>query len=348
MKNRLAVDRARTFAERVLICAGLSKAEASAAAESLILAELRGLRTHGLSRLRTYAARVRSGVITTNVVPRILNESPSALLIDGKNGIGMSIGLQVMDICIERARKYGCCFASVNRGNHFGIAGFFTMHAVKEDMIGIAMSNAPASVVPTGGSCPMLGTNPLSIAVPAGKHPALVLDMATSVVAQGKVITAVNEGRSSIPETWAVDVHGNPTTNPEAALKGAMLPFGGPKGYGISFIVEILCSVLSGALTGTRIHSYWNDFKNPQGLGYFIGAFDVEAFVPLPLFKQRMDELIEEMKSCPTAPGIEHVYIPGELEYRRSQQTGKGGIEIDEAVYGDLQSLGIEYGADFP
>lgn len=348
MTKQVDVELARVFTERLLLRAGLSESESKITADSLMLAELRGLGTHGLSRLRTYAARVKSGVIAANVVPRIVNEAPTALMVDGNNGIGMSVGLQVMDICMERAATYGCCFASVNRGNHFGIAGFFSMHAAKRNMIGIAMSNAPASVVPAGGSRPMLGTNPLSVAVPAGKYPALVLDMATSVVAQGKVITAVNEGRRRIPETWAVDGQGNPTTDPEAALKGAMLPFGGPKGYGISFVIEILCSVLSGALSGTKIHSYWNDFKNPQGLGYFMGAFDVKAFVPLPLFKQRMDTLIEEIKSCPTAPGFEQVRIPGELECELSKQSQKHGLELDDVVYKDLQALGIEYSVEFP
>src|SRR5665647_1541041 len=133
--------------------------------------------------------------------------------------MGAAIGLKVMQLCIDRAKEYGTCFATVNRGNHFGIGSYFTMQATKQNMIGIAMSNAPASVVPTGGKKPMLGTNPLSIAIPAGKYPPLVLDMACSVVAQGKVILAVNEKKDSIPPNWAVDENGDMTTDPQTALK---------------------------------------------------------------------------------------------------------------------------------
>lgn len=340
-------DQLKSFAQKILEKAGLSNSESNIVAESLIEAELRGLGSHGLTRLRTYAKRVKTKVVSANVEPKILNTSKTALLVDGCNGMGASIGSKVMQICIDRAKEYGTCFATVNRGNHFGIAAYFTMQAVNQNMIGIAMSNAPASVVPTGGKKPMLGTNPLSIAIPAGKYPPLVLDMACSVVAQGKVILAAKEKKESIPPNWAVDENGDMTTDPQTALKGAMLPFGGPKGYAIAFIVDILSSALSGALNSTRIRSYWNNFEEPQDLGYFFGAFNVESFLDIDSFKNRMDGLFEEMKSCPPAKGYDQVYIPGELEYIRSEEAKKNGIQLYDSVVEDLKKLGDEYGVHF-
>ena len=231
--------------------------------------------------------------------------------------------------------------------NHFGIGAFYTLMAAKRGMIGIAMSNAPASVVPIGGKKPMLGTNPLSIAIPAGEYPPLVLDMASSVVAQGKVILAVKEGKESIPAGWAVDKDGQPTTDPQAALEGAMLPFGGPKGYAIAFIIDILCSSLSGAFSSTEINSFWNDMKNPQGLGLFMGAWNVEHFLPGGVFTERVDELFAKMKSCPPADGCNEVFIPGEIEYRNYLAAHKNGIELDMAVVDDLKKLADEYGVPF-
>lgn len=347
MDNIFKPEHLNAFATEILRRAGLSDSEANIVSESLIQAELRGLGSHGLTRLRTYSKRVKTKVVAANVEPKILNSARTAMLIDGCNGMGASIGLKVMQLCIDRAKEYGTGFATVKRGNHFGIGAYFTMHAAQQNMIGIAMSNAPASVVPTGGKKPMLGTNPLSIAIPAGKYPPLVLDMACSVVAQGKVIMAVNEKRDSIPPNWAVDKDGNMTTDPQEALQGAMLPFGGAKGYAIAFIVDILASAISGALNSTRIRSYWNNFKEPQDLGYFFGALNVESFLDIGIFKSRIDDLFEEMKSCPPAKGYERVYIPGELEYLKSEKAKKNGIQLGASVVEDLIKLGGEYDVKF-
>ena len=347
MNNIFKSDQLKSFANEILQKAGLPVSESDSVAENLIEAELRGLSSHGLTRLRTYAKRVKTKVVSANVEPKILNTSKTALLVDGCNGMGAYIGSKVIQLCIDRAKEYGTCFATVNHGNHFGIGSYFTMLAARQNMIGIAMSNAPASVVPTGGRKPMLGANPLSIAIPAGKYPPLVLDMACSVVAQGKVILAVKEKKENIPPDWAVDENGEMTTDPQTALRGAMLPFGGPKGYAIGFIIDILCSALSGALNSTRIRSYWNNFEEPQDLGYFFGAINIKSFLDIDSFKNRMDSLFEEMKSCPPAKGYDQVYIPGELEYISSEKAKKNGIQLYDSVVEDLKKLGDEYGVHF-
>ena len=341
------VEKLRAFCENILIHSGLDRNEAAINTDSLIQADLRGISSHGVTRLRTYAKRVQTGVVAAGQKPKVLNDSPTTLLIDANNGTGPGIGLQVMDICMERAGKFGCCFAAVKNANHFGIGAYFTMYAAEKGMIGVAMSNCPASVVPTNGSKPMFGTNPLSVSVPAGKHPPLVLDMATSVVAQGKVILADKEGKT-IPDSWAVDEEGRPTTDPKKALKGAMLPFGGPKGYAIAFIIEVLCSTLSGAYHSREINNFWTDYENPQNLGYFLGVLDIGKFIPQDIFKERIDKLFDEIKSCPAAPGCGEVFIPGEIEYRSTVKMLAEGIEISDKIVADIKELGESFGVIWP
>ena len=347
-EQRFSAEALQEYATTVFRNAGLDAKEASWSAESLVQADMRGVGSHGLMRLRTYAQRARCGVVRSGVTPRIVRESPSFLLVDGGNGIGTSVARQVMHLCVDRARSSGACFATVFNGNHFGIAASFTEMAVDAGMIGIAMSNATAWMVPTGGRKPLLGANPISIAIPAGSHPPLVLDMATSTVAQGKIILAAKEGKTSIPSDWAVDPEGNPTTDPKKALEGAMLPFGGAKGYGLALIIDILVAVLSGAMTSTHVNNFWKDFEHPQQLGFFIGAWNISSVMPLPEFNQRMDALIQEIKACPPAPGHTEVYYPGEIEHRRAQESVHHGVGLGPAVVDDLKKLAGEYSAAFP
>ena len=338
----------KTFCTRIMETAGLSNWESDVVADSLVEADMRGTGSHGVMRLRAYIQRLEAGVVVSNVTPNIMNDSPGALLVDGGNGMGISVGVQVMDQCIDRARTQGSCFAAVCRANHFGIGAYFTMHAARAGMIGLAMSNAPASVVPAGGRRAMLGTNPLSIAVPAAKHRPLVLDMASSVVAQGKVILAAKEGQPTIPNTWAVDECGRPTSDPVAALQGAMLPFGGPKGYAIALIIDILCSALSGSLSSTGIRSFWDNLQEPQNLGFFMGVWNVEQFLPLKMFTDRVDTMLSAIKACPPAPGFDEVRIPGELEFANYDEAAAEGIELGPATVEDLSSLGSQYSISFP
>ncbi len=345
--TRYSVAALRTFAERILVEAGLEPGEAALLGESLIEADLRGIGSHGLTRLRTYAQRVQTGVVQAGSVPRIVREAPGALAVDGCNGAGVPVGVTVMDWCVERARTQGSCFATVCNGNHFGIGAFFTMRAARAGMIGLAMSNAPASMVPAGGKRPLLGTNPLSVAIPAGTSPPLVLDMATSTVAQGKIILAAKEGATEIPGHWAVDENGQPTTDPQAALRGAMLPFGGAKGYAIALIIDVLCSALGGSAPSTGIHSFWDDFERPQNVGFFMGAWSIAHFMPLPEFHKRIDALFTTLKSSPPAPGFDEVCIPGEGEQRRAEQGRREGLAYAPAVMADLSALAQEYKVAF-
>ncbi len=343
---RYDYEKLKDFGTKVMMAAGLSKDEAQITIENLLFADARGIGSHGMSRLINYSKRVKCGVITAGAEIKIEQESESALLIDGRNGIGAKIAMETMKLCCEKAAKTGCCVAAVHNGNHFGAGAFYSGYAAKQGMIAIVCSNSEAAVVPIGGTVPMLGTNPLSVAVPAGRHEDMNLDMATSVAARGKVVLAQKEGHD-IPAGWAVDKNGIPTTDPSAVLDGgSMLPFGGPKGYAISLFIDLMASCLGGALNGRQTHHFWTDYENPQDVGYFMIVIDPAKFLPRETFLDRVDSAFDEFKNCPVAPGVKSVMLPGEIEADKQAFSMKEGIELPDAVVKELRRVGAEYGVE--
>ena len=328
---------------------GLSRERAEICMDSLLQAELRGVSSHGITRLKAYSEKVRQGQVDGQAEPEVLSAAPSTLVIDGHNAPGCVVGHYAMERCIQKARETGVCFAAVRNSTHYGFGAFYAMQAAQQDMIGFSVCNVDAAVVPFGGARPMLGTNPLSVAIPAGEQPWLVLDMATSVVAKGKVNLAEKLGKS-IPEGWIIDKDGNNTTNPADVLEGALLPFGGPKGYAISLIIDVLCSTLSGAKTSTEITSFYSG-KDPAGfqdVGYFMGAIDISKFVPMDLFKARIDGLFAKIKECPPAAGFQEVMLPGEIEARNAQKRQAEGLELSDVIVAELRQLAEHYGVPHP
>jgi len=337
-------DKLKRFGSQVMVNAGLEAEEADLLMENLLYADSRGVGSHGISRLINYSMRVKSGVITPGANVKIINDAPSALALDGCNGIGAKIGRQAIDLCIARAKDTGCCTATVKNGNHFGVGAFYTDYAAKQGMIAFVVSNSEAVVAPTGGSKPMLGTNPLSIAVPAKRNNSFNLDMATSLVARGKVVLAQKEGHS-IPHGWAIDKNGVDTTDPAAVLDGGcMLPFGGAKGYGISLFIDLMCSGLGGAMNCRNTSHFWTDFEHPQNIGYFMIVIDPAKFLPVDTFLNRVDDILDEFKACPPAPGVERVFVPGEIEASREKCSGEQGIELPDAVVREMYEVGKTYG----
>lgn len=342
-----SVDALRRFTEEIMIKAGLSEQESRIFSDSLISAEMRGVTSHGLTRLSTYARRVEEGLVANHTEPEILQDGGSVMRIDGKNGMGAYIGTRVMELCISRARESGTAFATVCGGNHFGCASYFTLQAAKNNMIGFAVANGPAAIPPTGGTKPLLGTNPVSLSIPAGKYEPLVLDMATSAVARGKVALA-NKNGTSIPEGWGLDSRGRSTTNPADILNGgSMLPMGGAKGYGIALIVEILSSCLSGAQNGQTLGSFY-DFSRTQDTGYAFGAIDIGKIIDIDIFKNSVDALFDSMKACPKAEGVNEIKIPGQIENEKAENTQINGITLSVAVEQDLRTAAEHYGVAFP
>lgn len=342
---RFSTETLKGFTIAILSKAGYEGADAALFADSLIAANERGVASHGITRLRTYAKRLASGVVDKDAHIEILNSSDTFLLVDGHNAMGVRICRETLDVCMARAKKHGTCFAAVRGGNHFGTGAFHALYGAQQGMITFALSNTSPCVAPVGGRQAILGTNPMAVAIPSRKYGALVLDMATCTVAQGKVILAGKEGKK-IPLGWAIGPDGAPTDDPAQALKGAMLPFGGPKGYGISLIIEVLCSALSGAFMSPDTKSFWNDFENPQNLGFFLGTMDIAQLTDYETFLMRADEIYDRIKESPRAPGVETIYIPGEIEKRSEEKAAAEGIEIGQGVYQDLVLLAQEYGVD--
>lgn len=341
---RYEYKKLKEFGKQIMIQAGLEPDEADIFTENLLYADSRGMGSHGISRLINYSKRVQCGVITAGADAEVVQESPSCLVIDGHNGIGAKIARQAMNICIDRAKTTGCCAATVRNGNHFGAGAFYTKYAAEQGMIAFMVSNSEAAVAPVGGAKAMLGTNPLGVAVPAKRNDPFDLDMATSIVARGKVVLAQKEGRE-IPLGWAVDKDGADTTDPSAVLDGGcMLPFGGAKGYAISLLIDLLCSCLGGALNCRTTPHFWTDYEHPQNVGYFLIVIDPSKFLPLDTFTERVDNMLEEFKACPPAPGVERVYIPGEIEAQKERISKENGIEISDAVALELRAVGERFG----
>lgn len=333
------------FTTEVFKKVGVPDQEAMWIAESLVEADVMGVDSHGVSRIPIYVKRLETGVV--NKVSRldVVAEYPGALVLDGCNSMGIVTGVRAMEMAIQKAETSGAIFVTVRNSNHFGIAAYFTRRALTKDMIGYAASNAPSTMAPWGGIRPYMGTNPFSVAVPAGKELPIVVDMATSVVAQGKIILAAKEGKS-IPLGWAITKEGEPTTDPKAALEGTVLPFGGPKGYAIALLIDILSGVLSGAAFGPYLNNMWKDFQNPQNVGHCFAVIDVKKFIPIREFKSKIDMMIREIKSSPKAKGVEEIFLPGELEYRRKVIYEKEGIPLGKKVFDDLLSVGKKLGIE--
>ncbi|WP_158736806.1 Ldh family oxidoreductase [Alteribacillus sp. YIM 98480] len=338
-------EQLKQFISDVLHSVGLTKENASIVGDSLVSANLRGVDSHGATRLPIYVKRLKSGAVTPNPEVQIAQESDATLLIDGNDGMGQIVGKRAIEIGVEKAKKHGAVYIGVKNSTHFGTGAFFIQQAIKHDVVAYAMSNAPSTMAPWGGLKPYFGTNPYAFGVPAGKNNPIIFDMATSVVARGKIISAEQRGED-IPEGWAIDSKGRPTTNAKEALEGSVLPFAGPKGYAISLMIDLMSGVLTGAGFGPHINNIYGDFDKPQNVGHFFQLVDVNTFMPAEQFKGRVDQMIDEIKSAPKGEGVEEIFLPGEIERNTEQARLESGISLGEEVYKTLKTVGEENGID--
>lgn len=333
------------FCSDLFIKVGVSKENAEVVADSLIQADLRGVDSHGVVRTAIYIERIEKNMINPFSNPEIESEDFATVLVNGNNNLGAVVGLKAVEIALEKAKERGAAIVGVKGSNHFGTGAFYALKAIEKNMILLVMSNASQTMPPTGGKRPFIGTNPLAIGVPAGKEGPFLLDMATSVVARGKIIVADQKGMD-IPVGWAIDKNGNPTTNAGEALEGAVLPVGGPKGYAISMFIDILAGVLTGAGFGKYVNNMYENWDEPQNVGHIFIAIDINRFIPIEMFKERMDRYINEIKAEPKVEGVEEILIPGEIEFRRVIERKKNGIELPEKVAKELDEIGKRYGVD--
>ncbi|MCL4535325.1 MAG: Ldh family oxidoreductase [Bacteroidetes bacterium] len=339
----------RSFAAAVFEKVGVSQEDAALVADSLIEANLRGVDTHGVTRmLCVYVKRVQAGLIRAKTMIMVTSDRPSVALLDGHNSLGQVVSKRAMTMAIEKAARTGCAVAGVTNSNHFGASAYYSMMALAHDQIGIAMTNSPAFVPPWGGRQPMFGTNPLSIAFPGDKEGSVVLDMATTTVARGRIVL-YDKQNIPLDPGWAFDAAGRPTTDPHEAMKGLLQPLGGYKGYGLALAVDLLTGILTGGDYSFHMGgALADDFSRPTGVGSFFGAIAVDAFMDPAEFKRRVDRVIREIHESPKAEGVSRIYIPGEIEAESTARRLKEGIPLPAVVVKEFVELGDELGVPFP
>ena len=338
----LSCEALQDYCAKLMMTAGVPADEADMVARHLVEAELCGVSSHGVSRTSIYLKRLTTGVVNAKWEHKIEQEYPASIQWDACNSMGMVTGVKAMERCIEKAREAGCCFIAVNHSNHFGMAGYYARMAAEAGMIGVCCTNAPPNIAPWGSYRPYMGTNPIAIAAPRKGDP-VVLDMAPSVVAMGKVILAAKLGQP-IPEGWALTADGRPTTDANEGKNGTVLPIGGPKGYGLALFVDILCGLLSGAQFGPYLGNMWNDFVNPQNVGHIFCAIDISKFTDPAIFEERMERMAADIKALPKNPGVEEIFLPGEVERNKKAAAQAGGVKLSDVVYQELLELGKPFG----
>jgi len=324
--------------------------DARTAATVLQSADLRGIDSHGVARLHTYFDMLELGRINPRAKVSVVRESASTATVDGDNGLGLVVGPKANAIAMEKSLAAGSGWVSVRNSNHYGIAGWYVLEALKRDLIGWSMTNTTRLVAPLWGAERMLGTNPIAIAFPGAQEPAIVIDMATCAAAYGKIEMARRAG-SPIPLRWAADRNGAPTTDPNAMIEGgALLPLGsdreggGHKGYGLALMVDVLSAVLSGANWGPFVPPFALRQEIPtrsvgKGIGHFFGALRIDAFIDPDEFKSQIDDVVRTLRRTRPAPGTGGPLIPGDPEREAEATRSRDGIPLTQPVVEELRDI---------
>ena len=327
--------------------AGMPAADAHLCAEQLVVADLRGVESHGVVRMAIYLERLRCGVTSPRPAMNVVRQTRSTAVFDGDNGMGQIVGQAAMALAIAKAREHGePAFVSVRNSNHFGAAAWFAEMAAREEMIGLAFTIGGINhMVPWGGAEAMLGNNPFAVAFPMRDDIPVILDMACSVAARGKILVAAKEGRA-IPGDWAVDREGRPTTDAQEALAGFVAPVGGPKGYALTLTIGLLSTMLSNAYFGTEVTNMYDDLLNPQNIGHLFGVLPISAFESLDTYYARMTKAAAEIRGVRKSPDVERIYLPGEREAILAQSRRREGLPLGAQTWRELEDLGRAAGVD--
>jgi ureidoglycolate dehydrogenase (NAD+) len=343
--TRVSARNLTAFCIEAMLKVGMREEDARIAADVLVTTDLLGVFTHGTKNLRLYIRRLRAGGLDAGATPKVLKEGPSWAIIDGHSAMAMVSSCKAMAIAIEKAKATGIAYAGVRNSCHFGAAGFYALMAARKDMIGLSMSNDIPSMTVPGARGHVLGTNPLALAIPAGKEFPILLDIAMSTVAGSKVYQAVSQGKP-IPNTWIVDGEGLPTTDGSCYPHSAsMLPMAGHKGYGLALLIEALSGLLSGALSRNEVGSWmWDDGSIPTGHGHAFVAINIGAIEPIDRFKERVDYMIRAIREAPKAKGSDRIFLPGEMEFERMEDAKVQGIRLPQEAIDSLTTLAGELG----
>jgi len=330
------------FATAVYVAAGMSQEDAHLCADTLVQADLWGHQSHGVMRLSWYAARLKTGVCDPKAKPELVVDAGGLALIDGHDGMGQVLTARAAQEAIRRAKAHGIAAVGIRNSNHFGTALYFTLMAAGEGCVAFLSTNASPAMAPWGGRKKTVGTNPWSWACPAGSHAPMVLDIANTGVARGKIYLAKQKGQS-IPEGWAINVAGAPTTDPAEAIEGIILPIAQHKGYAIALMMDMLSGVLTGSGFGAQIAGPYQAERRSRA-GQLMIALNIDAMQPLAEFNSRMEELISQIKSVPLAQGFSEVFYPGEIEARNDLDNRREGLSLPDDTLADLKKVARDYG----
>jgi LDH2 family malate/lactate/ureidoglycolate dehydrogenase len=326
--QRVDPQRLERLVTKIYAGLGVPAADAAFLGRALVDADLRGVHSHGCRWVSVYARSIREGHYNLHPNVQAVRDDGATCLLDGDGGLGHVLADRAMTLAIERAREHGVGIVSLRNSTHIGALAYYTQQAADAGCLGYCTTNAGIGVVPPGGREKVIGLNPLSWAAPTNRPWSFNLDMATSVVAGSKLGIAIERGEK-IPFGWAVDKDGNPTDDPRKGQEGGILPVGGPKGYGLSVMLDIMAGVLSGGRFGRGLGG--------PGAAQLFQAIDIEHFIPLGDFTSSMDELIDQIKGSALAPGSKGIFFPGEIEYNLKTDRLANGLPLDQFVRGELK-----------
>jgi LDH2 family malate/lactate/ureidoglycolate dehydrogenase len=337
MAQAINADELRTRVGRIFERLEVPPEDAGIVAHHLVEADLRGVHSHGVIRVPTYVNGLKAGRIKPRPNLEVVEDHGGQVVMDGDFGLGQLTAFRANALAIQRGKEHGIAAVALRRSTHCGAMAYYAIRAREQGLIGLAITNAGMNMTPTGGTAKIIGNNPFAMAVPTTREWPMVLDMATSVVAGGKLDVARSKGES-IPLGWARDKDGNPTTDPVAARAGSLEPLGGPKGYGMAVMLDVLAGVLSGGRFGGMLGT--DDGRG--GMAQFFMTIDVTRFMPLDQFKARLDELIDQIHQSPKSPGVNRIYVAGEIEYALQSRREADGVPIEDSVLADLDRVESE------
>ncbi|MCM3715733.1 Ldh family oxidoreductase [Halalkalibacter oceani] len=335
----------KEWSQALFQAVGMDEEDAEITADNLVTADLRGVYSHGVMRVPIYVKRLQVNVTSPTAKYEVIRDSKATALIEGHNAMGQVVGKHAMDLAAKKAKEYGVGYVAVRGSNHYGASAHFAQMVLSEDMIGMTGTIGGNIMAPWGGTDRRLGNNPFAIAIPALTKEPIVLDMANSVVARGKIVLA-KKTNQPIPDDWAFAPDGTPTTDATDGYNGTVQPVGGYKGYGLTFITGILSSILSGAAFGQHLtdSDLYEEFTIPQNIGHYMQAIDIASFIDPELFKRQIDEAIEYMHNSPKAKGVERIYVPGEPEALKAKKQMEEGIQYPLSMIEELKELSQELG----
>ncbi|GAB2614273.1 Ldh family oxidoreductase [Kribbella endophytica] len=342
MTRRLPPEVLCAFMAEVLCVEGVPRVDADLLADSLVMAERWGHASHGALRLPWYVAKLRSGAMRKVTQVKTVRDSGAVVVLDGGDGIGQVVAQRAVAVGIERARACGVSAVGVRRSGHFGTAAYFTRQAAEAGCVALLSTNASPAMAPWGGRRKSIGTNPWSIAAPGGRHGTVVMDLANTAVARGKVYLAAERG-TPIPADWASDAEGNPTTDPQAAIEGLILPMAGPKGYVISFMFDVLAGVLTGSAFGDAVAGPY-DANKVSGAGHLLLTIDVAAMADPDEYAARVETLVESTRTAEKAAWADEILVPGELEDRQAERSAE--VTLPPKTWQTLLQLSQETGVE--